>query len=81
MSNRPCCLQEGTFSPCTNHPKQGRMPSFPGLTREDEQDEEQHAKMQLLSLLGHKQEHRFFSEQFIKLIKPTFRPKPHADPP
>ena len=56
------------------------MPSFPGLTREAEEEEEDHAKLQLLSLLGHKQEHRFFSSQLQELINPKFKPKPEADP-
>ena len=72
--------QDGTFSPCTNHLKKGKMPPFPGLTREEEAEEEEHSIMQLRSLLCHKQEHRFFSSQFKALIKPKFRPKPEADP-
>ena len=56
------------------------MPPFPGLTREEEAEEEEHSILQLRSLLCHKQEHRFFSSQFKALIKPQFRPKPEADP-
>ena len=37
------------------------MPFFAGLTREEEQDAEEHLKLQLLSLIGHKNEHMYFS--------------------
>ena len=58
------------------------MPSFPGLTREEEEDREEHMQLQLLSLLDHKNEHVFFSEQFKHLIKPKFKAKKfkEADP-
>ena len=73
-------VQEGTFSPCTSHPKKGLMPAFSGLTREEEQDEEECAKLQLFGLLEHKREHRFFSAAFKNLIHPKFRLKPEKDP-
>ena len=74
------CAQDGTFSACTNHPKKGKMPAFPGLTREEEEEEEDFAKLQLLSMLNHKQEHRFFSPQLKLLTNPNFRAKPEVDP-
>ena len=74
------CAQDGTFSPCINHPKKGKMPAFPGLTREEEEDFEEHTKDQLLGLLDHKREFRFFSLEFINTINPKFRPKRDKDP-
>lgn len=57
------------------------MVSFAGLTREDEKDKEEHLQLQLLSLLEHKNEHRFFSKQLKQTIMPNFRPKfKEADP-
>ena len=74
------CAQDGTFSPCINHPKKGKMPAFPGLTREEEEDFEEHTKDQLLGLLEHKREFRFFSPEFIETINPKFKPKREKDP-
>ena len=51
------------------------MPFFAGLTREEEQDAEEHLKLQLLSLIGHKNEHMYFSEQMKQLINPDFKAK------
>ena len=56
------------------------MPALLGLTREEEQDIEDHAKDQLLGLLDHKQEYRFFSREFIELINPKFKAKRDKDP-
>ena len=56
------------------------MPAFTGLTREEEEDEEEYARMQLYGLLEHKTESRFFSKQFIDLINPKFRAKKPKDP-
>ena len=51
------------------------MPAFTGLTREEEEDSVDHMKLQLLSLLEHNNEHRFFSEQMQVTIKPNFKAK------
>ena len=56
------------------------MPLFAGLTRDEEEDKEEHAKEQLLSLLHHKNEHLYFSEMFQDLIEPNFKPKKDHDP-
>ena len=56
------------------------MPAFSGLTREEEEDEEEHATMQLRALLESKREFRFFSQEFIKYLNPHFRAKKEKDP-
>ena len=51
------------------------MPFFAGLTREGEEDAEEHLKLQLRSLIEHKNEHAYFSQLLQQLIVPNFKPK------